>query len=125
MNIAVQIPDQLHEQFARHARERYGENGSEKALQEAIALWLESAAPSDDLRSERALNNKVYRQLKVELERKYQGKYVVIAWGALQGAGNTLAEIAQIAPGARHRLVFCAGEVPKKRRERLWRMQKS
>jgi hypothetical protein len=125
MNLTIQIPDRLQAEFEQRARERYGEAGPARALQEAIALWLETVTKPDDLKAERALNNQVYRELKRDLEREYQGKYVVIAHGALQGAGDTLEQVAGLAPEARHRLVFQVGEAPPRRRERLWRMQRS
>jgi hypothetical protein len=125
MNVTIQIPDYLQAEFEQRARERYGEVGPARALQEAIALWLETVAERDGLKAERALNNQVYRRLKSDLEREYQGKYVVIAHGALQGVGDTLEQVAGLAPEARHRLVFRVGEAPPHRRERLWQMQRS
>lgn len=121
MDVAIRIPDHLHAEFEQRARERYGEEGPVKALQEAIALWLETVGEQDGLKAERALNNEAYRRLKGELKRKYEGKYVVIAHSALQGVGDTLEQVASLAPEARHRLVFRVGEKPRKRRERLWR----
>ena len=125
MNVTIQIPDHLQAEFEQRARERYGEAGPTRALQEAIALWLETVAQRDGLKAERALNNQVYRRLKSDLEREYQGKYVVIAHGALQGVGDTLEQVAGLATEARHRLVFRVGEAPPRRRERLWQMQRS
>jgi len=125
MNVTIKIPDYLHTEFEQRARERYGEAGPTRALQEAIALWLEAVTERDGLKAERALNNQAYRRLKGDLEREYQGKYVVIAHGALQGVGETVEQVASLAPEARHRLVFRVGEVPPKRRERLWRMQRT
>lgn len=125
MNVTVQIPEHLHAEFEQRAREQYGETGPARALQEAIALWLETVRERDGLKAERALNNLAYRRLKAKLEQEYQGKYVVIAHGALQGIGDTLEQVAHLAPGARHRLVFRVGDAPPKRRERLWRMQRT
>jgi len=125
MNVTIQIPDHLQAEFEQRARERYGDAGPARALQEAIALWLETVAERDGLKAERALNNQVYRRLKGDLEREHQGKYVVIAHGALQGVGDTLEQVAGLAPEARHRLVFRVGEAPPRRRERLWQMQRS
>jgi hypothetical protein len=125
MNVTIQIPDHLRAEFEQRARERYGQAGPARALQEAIALWLETVAERDGLKAERALNNQACNQLKGDLEREYQGKYVVTAHGALQGVGDTLEQVAGLAPEARHRLVFRVGEAPRKRRERLWRIQRS
>lgn len=125
MNVTIQIPGHLHAEFEQRARERYGEVGPVRALQEAIALWLEAVAESDDLKVERALNNQAYRRLKPGLQREHQGKCVVIAHGALQGVGDTLEQVVGLAPEAQHRLVFRVGEGPPRRRERLWQMQKS
>jgi len=124
MNVTIQIPDYLHTEFEQRARERYGEAGPTRALQEAIALWLEAVTERDGLKAERSLNNQAYRRLKGDLEREYQG-YVVIAHGALQGVGETVEQVANLASEARHRLVFRVGEVPPRRRERLWRMQRT
>ena len=68
MNLTIQIPDRLQAEFEQRARERYGEAGPARALQEAIALWLETVTKPDDLKAERALNNQVYRGLKRDLE---------------------------------------------------------
>jgi hypothetical protein len=128
MLVTIQVPEQLHDKFMQRARERFGEGkDSEKALEEAIALWLEATNKDDTtalLKAERKLNNEAYQRLKSELEQKYLGKYVVIAWGTLQGTGDTLAQVAPLAATAKHRLVFQVGEAPPKRKERLWRMQK-
>jgi hypothetical protein len=125
MNVTIQIPDRLQTEFEQRAREQYGEAGPARALQEAIALWLKTAAEQDGLSTQRALNNQAYRWLKRDLEQKYAGKYVVIAHGVLQGVGDTLEQVAGLATEARHRLVFRVGEVPPKRRERLWWTQES
>jgi hypothetical protein len=129
MLVTVQVPEQLHDKFMQRARERFGEGkNSEKALEEAIALWLEATDKDDTnallIKAERKLNNEAYQRLKSELEQKYLGKYVVIAWGELQGTGDTLAQVAPLAATAKHRLVFKVGETRPKRTERLWRMQK-
>nr|HID14557.1 hypothetical protein [Anaerolineae bacterium] len=125
MNVTVELPEDLHAEFEQRARERYGETGPVRALQEAIALWLATVAERDSLKAERALNNLAYRRLKGDLEREYRGKYVVIAHGTLQGIGDTLEQVADLAPEAQHRLVFRVGEAPPRRRERLWRMQRT
>ncbi|OGO42511.1 MAG: hypothetical protein A2Z04_01660 [Chloroflexi bacterium RBG_16_57_9] len=125
MNVTIQIPDYLNAEFEQRARERYGEAGPARALQEAIALWLEAMAESDGVETERALNNLAYHRLKAELQREYQGKYVVIAHSALQGVGDTLEQVASLAPEARHRLLFRVGKAPHIRVERLWQMQRN
>lgn len=127
MNMNVHVPQKLHDKFIQRASQRFGEEkGSEKALEEAIALWLQATeeANTNDLKVERKLNNDTYQQLKGELQQKYPGKFVVIAWGELQGMGDSLEQVAPLAANAKHRLVFQVGEAPPKRTERLWRMKK-
>jgi hypothetical protein len=63
MNLTIQIPDRLQAEFEQRARERYGEAGSVRAPQEAIALWLETVTKPDDLKAECALNNQVHQDI--------------------------------------------------------------
>ncbi|MBI3360502.1 MAG: hypothetical protein HY023_05260 [Chloroflexi bacterium] len=104
------LPDGLREQFARKARELYGERGPVTALVEAVEQWL-ARADQRAIQAERELNNRAYRQMKTELEQKYPGKCVIIAHGAFQAAAESFEELRGVAPTAQHRLAIRIGEV--------------
>ncbi len=53
MDVTTWIPDHLRAEFEQRAGERYGEEGPGRALQEAVALWLEMVAEQDGLKRER------------------------------------------------------------------------
>ena len=117
------LPEDLREQFERKARELYGERGPATALVEAIKQWL-ARIDMQAIQVERELNNQAYRQMKVELERQYPGKCVIIAYGAFQAAADSFEELKDVAPTARHRLAIRIGEVVPKRVERLWQVRR-
>jgi len=117
------LPEDLREQFERKARELYGERGPATALVEAIKQWL-ARIDMQAIQVERELNNQAYRQMKVELERQYPGKCVIIAHGAFQAAADSFEELKDVAPTARHRLAIRIGEVVPKRVERLWQVRR-
>ena len=65
--------------------------------------------------SERKRNQEAYERLRGELDRKYQGRFVLIADGKLIADGPTFEEVAkkgdEVVPKASHRIVFKVGEV--------------
>ena len=65
--------------------------------------------------SEQKRNQAAYESLKGELEKKYGGRFVVIAEGRLIANALTFEEVVrkgdQIVPGATHRIVFRVGAV--------------
>ena len=117
------MPEDLREQFERKARELYGERGPATALVEAIKQWL-ARIDMQAIQVERELNNQAYRQMKVELERQYPGKCVIIAHRAFQAAADSFEELKDVAPTARHRLAIRIGDVVPKRVERLWQVRR-
>lgn len=118
------ISPPLYEEFERQATLAYGAHGTAQALAEAIELWL-SQRKELLIDEERALNNRAYEAMREELERDYRGKCVVIAYGQLQGAGDTFEEVKHLAPDAHHRLIFRVGDIPRKERRLGWRVQRS
>jgi len=120
---ALRIPTPVREQFEERARQLYGEEGGSHALVQAIELWL--TQPSELVAAaEESLNNQAYEQLKPELEHRYPDKCVVIAHGALQGAGDTFEAVKDVALTAMHRLVFRVGDVPPRERELGWQIDR-
>lgn len=91
-----------------------------QALVEAIKLWVAQSRVAE-AHTERKLNNQAYQRLKHRLEEKYAGKCVVIAHGELQAVADTFEELKDVAPDARHRIVFRIGETTSKERELGWR----
>ena len=65
--------------------------------------------------SEQKRNQAAYESLKGALEKKYWGRFVVIAEGRFIADALTFEEVVrkgdQIVPGAMHRIVFKVGEV--------------
>ncbi len=116
-------PD-LRERFVRTARWLYGNGGPGRALEEAIGLWLSRAQRPSLVDAERVLNNRAFLEMRKDLESKYQGKYVVIAHGRLQGVGDTFEEVKDLVPEARHRLIFRVGDILPKERNLGWRIKK-
>ncbi|MBU3965825.1 MAG: hypothetical protein KKG76_00380 [Euryarchaeota archaeon] len=58
-----------------------------RAFEEAIGIWT---SDSDEISDEKATNDLIYKKMKKQLEKKYPGKYVVIADGKLLGAEDSL-----------------------------------
>jgi hypothetical protein len=65
-------------------------------------------------------NNREYERLRPELERDHWGRWVVIAFGKLQGIGDSLEEVDQLAPTARCRIITQVGEDRPKEIELGW-----
>ena len=115
MTITTKIPEDVEERFRHIVEKLYGAGGTAEALERAIRLWL-SETKYEMVAIERKLNNDALKRLQPELE-KQQGKYVVIAHGKLQGIGDSIESLQNVAPDAHHRLVFKVGEpLPRKRR---------
>ncbi len=117
--LMAEFPQALQAEFERVARLRYGENSLNRALIEAVELWL---AQQRDLliEAEAKANDRAYEALKDELEREHWGQWIVIAHGQLQGIGDSPEELLAAAPEARDRIVMQIGEVRPKEVELGW-----
>jgi len=122
MAITTKIPKDLEARFKREVEQLYGAGGTAKALERAIELWLRETR-DEMVARERKLNNEAFRRLQPELG-KYQGRYVLIAHGRLQGVGDSIESLRNLAPDAHHRLVFKAGELPPRKRRLGWRIRR-
>ncbi|MBI3362877.1 MAG: hypothetical protein HY023_17380 [Chloroflexi bacterium] len=121
--MTMEIPAQLRDRFEKQAKELYGDQGEATALTQAVELWL-SEAREDPLKLARALNNRVFDELKPELEATHRGEWVVIARGKVQGISPNFGDVKNLALDAGHRIVARVGEEPPRRTKRLgWRIQ--
>jgi hypothetical protein len=68
------------------------------------------------------INNRVFENLRVELEQNYPDKWVVIAEGKLQGVADTPEELNHLAPTAQHRIVVQVGQTRPQEVELGWQM---
>jgi len=121
---AIRMTPELEEEFVKTAKRLYGDLGPRRALEEAVALWLSQMQRPTSVDTERTLNNQAFLEMQGDLEARYWGKHVVIAHGKLQGVGDTFDEVKNLAPTARHRLVFRVGDVPAKERKLGWRIKR-
>lgn len=119
--IHLELPDRLQLELERRAQQLYGKDSVARALVEAVELWL--AQHRENLvEPERAANDQAYAALVSDLEKKYAGKWVAIAYGKLQGVGNSLEEVSVLAATARDRLVFQVGAPRPHEVELGWQM---
>lgn len=58
------------------------------------------------INGEREENLRVYQESKVELYKRYHGKYVVIAKGKVQAIGESFDAVKRVALDANHRFIF-------------------
>ncbi|OQY56061.1 MAG: hypothetical protein DRR08_25130 [Candidatus Parabeggiatoa sp. nov. 2] len=107
--LMAELPEPLQQQFEQTAQKLYDHDATKRAMIDAVELWL-AKQRKHQIDIEADANDKAYVKLKEELERNYWGKWVVIAYGQLQGAGDSLAEINHLAPDAQHRIVMQVGE---------------
>lgn len=122
---SVQIPDYLRDELEQQARQLYGEDGASRAVAQAIELWL-TQVREDSIKVAREVNNRVYQELKAELENKHWGEWVVIAQGRLQGISPNFNDVKDLALGAGHRIVLQIGEEsPPKVRRLGWRIKRA
>lgn len=121
----VQIPDHLCDELEQQARQLYGEDGANKAVAQAIELWL-TRVKEDSIKMARDINNRVYQELKADLEDKHWGEWVVIAQGKLQGVSPNFNDVKDLALGTGHRIVLQIGEKPPQKVRRLgWRIKRT
>jgi hypothetical protein len=117
--LTTELPPALQEEFERTAHLLHGQDSIRQALIEAIELWL--AKQHHELKqAEATLNNRAFDQLRSHLEQTYPGQWIVIANGQFQGAADSVEELNQFAPTARHRLVFQVGQTRPKQVELGW-----
>ena len=55
---------------------------------------------------ERKINFRIYNKFKDVFQERYQGKFIIIAFGQIQAVENTLDDVKDVAVGAKHRLIF-------------------
>lgn len=116
-----ELPPQLQEKFVQTAESIYGRDNTQRALVEAVELWLtENHVRAIEI--EEKLNNETFVQLQSELEQQYDGKWIVIAHGRLQGVGDSIQEVNHLALDARHRIVMQIGRTYPKEVELGWQM---
>ena len=107
--LIADIPETLQHHFEHTAHRLYQTDGVKQALMEAIELWL-AQHRNPVIEAEAWANNQAYQNLKAELEQKYLGKWIVIAHGQLQGVGDTIMKLKQLASNAHHRIVMQLGQ---------------
>ena len=115
------LPPHLQEEFLKTAETLYGQDHAQQALIEAVELWLDqNQLRAIEIEAER--NNQAFAQLQSELEQKYDGQWIVIAQGQLQGVGKTLQEVNDLALDANHRIVMQIGRKYSQEVELGWQM---
>lgn len=117
----AELPQRLQEKFERTARLLHDSDSIRQALVEAIELWL-AQQRQKLIQKEAVTNNQAYENLRVELEQNYSGKWIVIAFGKLQGAADTPEELNDLAPTAQHRIVMQVGQTRPQEVELGWQM---
>lgn len=117
--LVTELPQQLQEEFERTAHLLHKQDSIRQALIEAIELWL-SQQHLKLTQTEATVNNRVFDNLRDELEQTYPGKWIVIANGKFQGAANSVEELNHFAPAARHRIVLQVGQTRPQQVELGW-----
>ena len=107
--LTIEFPPALQNALEHAARLRYGKDDFNRALIEAVELWLARQPYRPALDAEADANDRAYEQLKDELERDHWGQWVVIAHGKLQGVGDKPEELLAAAPDAHDRIVMQIG----------------
>lgn len=119
--LKIELPQRLEEEFERRAQQVYGKESMARAIVEAIEMWL--AQHQENLNEpERAANDQAYRLLAGDLERDHAGEWAVIAAGKLQGIGDSIDQVAELAATAQDRLVFQIGAARPREVEFGWQM---
>jgi hypothetical protein len=116
-----ELPPRLQEKFVQTAESIYGRDNTQRALVEAVELWL----AENHLRAieiEEKINNQAFTKLQTELEEQYNGKWIVIAHGRLQGVGDSIQDVNHLAMDARHRIVMQMGRNYPQEVELGWQM---
>lgn len=115
------LPDELEHTFEQVARSLYKYNSTQHALIDAVALWLEQHREQAVL-AEEAVNNAAFENLRLELNKHYQGKWIMIAHGEFQGSADFPDQLNQLAPDALHRIVVQIGYERPQEVELGWQM---
>jgi len=116
-----ELPQQLQKEFEQTVRSLYGHDHIKQALVEAIELWL-AQQREKLIQAEATVNNRAFETLKAELAQRYPGKWIVIAYGKLQGVAEMPEELNHVAPTALHRIVMQVGQIRPKEVELGWQM---
>ena len=119
--LTVELPQTLQENFEQTAQALYGKHSTEQAIIEAIELWL-TAHRQKLIQVEAEMNNQAFEKLKSDLEQNHLGKWAVIAYGKLEGIGNTLEDVTHLADTASCRIITQIGEQRPKEVELGWQM---
>ena len=117
--LAAELPQELQEEFERTARLLHDQDSIRQALIEAIELWL-TQQHQKLTQAEATINNHAFENLRVELEQNYQGKWIVIAQGKLQGVADSPEKLNDLAPTAHHRIVMQVGQTRPQEVELGW-----
>ncbi|MEK7440736.1 MAG: hypothetical protein AAB571_09350 [Chloroflexota bacterium] len=104
--LKIDLPQKLQQEFERAAQALYTKDSIRHALIEAVELWLSQHA---EVKAQATANDDAFERLVPELEKKYMGKWVVIAEGKLQGVGDSLAEVDHLAIASKDRIVMPIG----------------
>ena len=120
--LTAELPPTLQEKFEHTARLLYKTDSTQQALIQAIELWLAQQQQYKLINAEMEANNQAYETLKEQLEQEYFGKWIVIAYGKLQGVGNSLKEVNQFALTALDRIVIQIGANRSHEVELGWQM---
>lgn len=118
---AYYLPEQLQQEFEQAAQALFASGGVTKALSEAVELWL-TQNRKKLIQIESIANNNAFESLKSEFEKKYIGKWIMIAHGTLQGVADLPEQLNHLAPSAHHRLVAQIGQTQTKEVELGWQM---
>jgi len=73
-----------------------------QAIEEAIEIWLrlsKSSVTEDDV-----IDDAIWEERKKELIEKYKGKYVIIAYGKIQGIFNSIDDVSEFLKSLRPKL---------------------
>lgn len=119
--LRVELPNPLQEEFERAAQLLHEENGIQHALIEAIELWL-AQQHQKSIDVERTINNQLFDKMRLELEEKYPGQWIVIAMGKFWGAADTPERLNRLAADAKQRLVVKLEAAQPKQVELGWQM---
>jgi len=92
-----------------------------QAFNEAVELWIDNYEKSLSIKGEFDKNNEFFNRVKKELDRKYRGKYVLIANGDIVAVVNNVKEAYEVLKKKKLRrcLIHKVG-VERERGEWLW-----
>ncbi|TGO03716.1 hypothetical protein PN36_01155 [Candidatus Thiomargarita nelsonii] len=120
--LTMELPKPLQQEFEQTVQQKfYDHDGMKRAVIEAIELWL-ATQRQHRIKAEAKTNNQAFENIKAQLERDCFGKWVVIAHGKLQGIGDSLKEVNQLAPEAPDRIVMQVGEHQPKEVDLGWQI---